>query len=379
MLKNILSGLILISVIILSNSLPGFSQCCAGSCGSPIAGGASQGVLSEHQLEFNTNFQFTNSNKFYKEDSPDTANTFDSFESIYEYFRIGYGVTKNFTMSVESGYFIRKKETGLNGNPATTYESSGFGDLILFPKYDILNRTGKNSRTEITLGLGVKIPLGSYNDSTGNIEPFSGQTYYVTNPTAVQLSSGAMDIIYYTSVFRGFTEKNFRVFANGYYISKGYNANGEKMGNFASVSLFAGKTVLKNFGITLQARYEWMDRMQINESVLIFGKPSNYFPEATGYKKVFMTPQLSYSKGNLTVFAALDFPLYQYLNTSEFYTQAGSEHQSTFGISYKIFLKKSGEKKVSTTGKYFCPMHPEQISELPAKCPICHMELEKAK
>ena len=116
-----------------------FAQCCAGGSGSPIAGGASQGVLLERQFDINTNFQFVNTDKFYKEDSPDTNNTFDSFESVYNYFRMAYGVTKNFTMSVESGYYFNKKETGLDNNPTTTYEASGWGDLILFPRYDIIN------------------------------------------------------------------------------------------------------------------------------------------------------------------------------------------------------------------------------------------------
>src|SRR5215216_1454506 len=86
------------------------AQCCAGGSGSPIAGGASQGVLLERQVELNTNFQFISTDKFYKKDSPDTAGTFDSFSSTYEYFRLAYGVTKNFTMSVESGYYFKKKE-----------------------------------------------------------------------------------------------------------------------------------------------------------------------------------------------------------------------------------------------------------------------------
>src|SRR5260221_6295548 len=185
-----------------------FAQCCAGGSGSPIAGGASQGVLQERQVELSTNFQFISTDKFYKKDVRDTSRTFDSFSSTYEYFKLAYGLTKNLTMSVESGYFFEKKEIGLDKNPATTYESKGIGDLIIFPRYDVINWTEEKHRTEVTVGLGIKIPLGSYNDSTGNIEPFSGQTFYVSKPTSVQLSSGANDIIFYTFPFRGYTDKN---------------------------------------------------------------------------------------------------------------------------------------------------------------------------
>jgi len=357
------------------------AQCCAGGSGSPIAGGASQGVLLERQVELNTNFQFINTDKFYAKDTqvPDSIRTFDSFSSTYEYFKLGYGVTKNLTMSIESGYFFKKQEVGLNDNPQTTYESKGIGDLIIFPRYDVINWTEEKTRTEVTVGLGVKIPLGSYNDSTGNVEPFSGQTFYVTKPTSVQLSSGTNDIIFYTFLFRGYTEKNLKLFANAMYIKKGWNPNGEKLGDFASVALFVGKSFFNHLGITLQTRYEWVDTMKINENILLFGRPSNYFPQATGYKKVFITPQVSYTKGKFTLYASSDFPVYQFLNTDPHYTQVGSQHQTTVGLSYRFFTKNSIIKKLEGTGKYYCPMHPEEVSDKPGKCPKCGMDLEKAK
>lgn len=357
-----------------------FSQCCAGGSGSPIAGGTSQGVLQEKQVEISTNFQFISTNKFYKKSSvaPDSVRTFDGFKNTYEYFRVAYGITKNLTFSVESGYYYQKKEIGLNNDEATTYNAKGFGDLILFPRYDIINWTEEKHRTEVTIGLGFKIPLGSYNDSTGNVEPFSGNTYYVTNPTSVQLSSGAHDIIFYTFLYRGFTEKNFRVFANALYIKKGYNPNGEKLGDFASVGIFAGKTFFNNLGVTLQARYEWMDRMKVNESIYLFGKPSNYFPEATGYKKVFISPQLSFTKGKFTVYGSYDIPVYQYLNTSEHYTQMGSQHQATIGVTFRFMALNSFLKEKSGV-TYVCPMHPNVISDKPGKCPDCGMDLVKKK
>ena len=375
--------LILLAWFCITALLPGHSaaQCCAGGGGSPIAGGASQGVLLERQVDLNTNVQFISTNNFYKKNSraPDSARTFDSFSSTYEYFRAAYGVTKNLTFSVESGYYFSKKEVGLNNNPATTYESKGIGDLIIFPRYDILNWTEEKHRTEVTLGLGFKIPLGSYNDSAGNIEPFSGNMYYVTKPTNVQLSSGGQDMIFYTFLYRGYTERNFRLFANAMYILKGYNPNGEKLGDFASVALFAGKSFFNHLGITLQARYEWVGVMQINETTLLYGKPSNYYPEATGYKKVFIAPQVSYTKGKFTLYVSADVPVYQYLNTSEYYTQAGSEFQTTVGLSYKFFAVGAVAKPEGTKADYVCPMHPDVISTKPGRCPKCGMELEKKK
>jgi hypothetical protein len=355
-----------------------YAQCCAGGSGSPIAGGTSQGVLQERQVELNTNFQFIDTDEFYKEDAKDTTRTFDSFSSVYQYFRLAYGVTKNLTMSVESGYFFSKKEVGLNGDAASSYESKGIADLVIFPRYDVINWTDEKTRTELTLGLGYKIPLGSYNDSIGNIEPFSGDTYYVTKPLSVQLSSGAQDLIFYSFFYRDYTEKNFRVFANAMYIKKGWNPNGEKLGDFASVGLFAGKTFFKNLGLTLQMRYEWVDSMQINESVLLFGKPSNYFPGATGYKKLFFSPQIGYTKGKVTFYASYDIPLYQYLNTADYYTQVGSKTQATVGMSYRFFARRSIVPN-SASGTYYCPMDPEVVSDKAGICPKCNMNLRIKK
>ena len=110
-------------------------------------------------------------------------------------------------MSVEGGNYFYKEEVGLNADPEKTYKSSGFGDLIIFPRYKILNYCTGKSTNEITVGLGFKIPVGSYNDSTGRIEPFSGDTYYITNPQSVQMSSGSQDLIFYALMHRGFTKQ----------------------------------------------------------------------------------------------------------------------------------------------------------------------------
>ena len=361
-----------LAILTYPNSL--YAQCCSGGSGSPLAGGTSQGVLLERQMEINTNVQFIKTNKFFTGDSEEQQKYFDSYASIYEYFRVGYGVTKDFTMSVEGGYYFQKKETGLDNNPQATFESQGIGDLIVFPRYDIINRTGIETRTEWTVGLGMKIPLGSYNDSSEFVEPFSGMTYYVIKPQSVQLSSGAHDFIFYTFLYRGYTLKNFRIFANGMYIKKGWNPIGEKIGDFASIGLYAGKTFFRNIGLTLALRGEWADRMQLNEDIEMYAYP-NYDPYSTGYTKVFFAPQLSLSKGKFTVYALSEIPVYQKLIK----TQVGSQFQSTVGVSYRFFVVNSKIKNSIPEGIWYCPMHPDITSKNPGKCTQCGMDLELKK
>ncbi len=363
------SFLILSVVLLYSSQLS--AQCCSGGSGSPIAGGTSQAVLQKSQLELNTNIQFIQSNVFYTGSNRDDANKyFDQYHSLYQYFRVAYGVTPELTMSVEGGNYFYKEEVGLNADPEKTYKSSGFGDLIIFPRYKILNYCTGKSTNEITVGLGFKIPVGSYNDSTGRIEPFSGDTYYITNPQSVQMSSGSQDLIFYALMHRGFTKQKFRVFANMLYVKKGWNPLGAKLGDFASVGLFAGKTFFKSLGTTLQLRYEWVDKMKLNQDILLYDYPS-YDPEATGYKKVFLSPQMSYSIKNVSFYGLLDIPVYQNLTK----TQVGSQYQFTVGLTYKLMTSSNKVK----AGDYYCPMHPEVKSVVPAKCHKCGMDLVKGK
>ncbi|MBW6489766.1 MAG: hypothetical protein K0B15_01100 [Lentimicrobium sp.] len=348
-----------------------FAQCCAGGAGSPIAGGTAQGVLQAGQLELNTNFQVTNSNRFFTGDRRDTLTYFDRFESAYQYFRVAYGLSENFTMSIESGNYFYKRETGLNNDQSRTYKSQGISDLIIFPRYNILNLITPQCRNEITVGLGFKIPLGSYNDSTGRVEPFSGTTYFVTNPQAVQLTTGAQDIIFYSFFLWSYPARNMRFFANALYIKKGWNPLGEKAGDFAGIGLFAGKTFFSSLDLTLQVRGEWMGKMELNKNILLFAYP-NYDPEATGYKKVFVAPQISYSKGNFTIYSLIDIPVYQYVTK----TQVGTMFQATAGISYRFFASNQETKNIKK-GTYYCPMHPTVVSTAKGTCPDCGMALEK--
>jgi hypothetical protein len=366
LLLLLLSGLLLFAKLT-------FAQCCAGGSGSPIAGGTSQGVLSHNQFELNTNFQYINTNKFYTKDSPESYKYFDRFHSSYQYFRFAYGVSDKLTLSLETGNFFLKEEIGLNGDKSKTYNSSGFGDLIIFPRFEVFSLKLKKIRVESTIGLGYKIPIGSYNDSTGNVEPFSGQMFYVPNPQAVQLTTGAQDIIFYNFNSINFLQSKFRVFTSSIYIKKGWNPLGEKLGDFASVGLFAGKTFFSKLGAVVQIRGEWMDQITLNENILLYAYP-NFDVEATGYKKVFVSPQVSYSIGKFTAYGMIDLPIYQYVTK----TQVGTQLQATVGLSFRFFAMKSRFDKIEI-GNYFCPMHPEVTSSYKGTCPKCGMDLEKAK
>jgi hypothetical protein len=318
-------------------TLNGVSQsCCSGGSGSPIAGGASQGVLQERQMELSLNYQYLGTDRF-KAGDVDTARLFNYLYSHYFYGRVAYGLTKNLTLSLESGYFLTKTEIALHKKD--TFSSKGVGDLIIFPRYNVYNRNTELTRTEITLGLGYKIPLGKYNDSNVVYQnPYTLKKYYATNPPTVQPTTGSQDFIFYGFIYRGWVETKFRVFANLLYIKKGWNPLGQKFGDFASVGLFAGKTIFKRIGVTLQVRAEWIDKMKYNHNIdmlALYGIDVN----STGSKKIFAVPQLSYSYKNFTVYGLGEIPIYQYVNR----VQAVSYYNFIAGLTYRFYLKKSDD------------------------------------
>ncbi|PKP54136.1 MAG: hypothetical protein CVT92_00990 [Bacteroidetes bacterium HGW-Bacteroidetes-1] len=312
-----------------------FGQCCAIGGGSPLAGDVSQGVLKDKQFEISSNYQFTHSTNFLTERTRDT-NFLEKFSSQYLYSRIAFGLSERLTMSIELGYWLEKNQVGLVGRDS--YLSKGISDLILFPRYNIIKSGAQNKFTELTFGMGFKIPLGSFNDSIGMIEPFSGETLYSTKPPAVQATSGAHDLIFRLFYSGGIPSSRFKLSANAVYILKGWNPLGEKLGNYASFGIFIGRTFFEKMNAVIQIKSEWIDKMRINSDLMMVSFP-NYDPEATGSKKIFIAPQLSYLLQNrFTFFLQSEFPIYQQVNK----TQIASQTQFTIGLTYRFMAKNSG-------------------------------------
>lgn len=57
---------------------------------------------------------------------------------------------------------------------------------------------------------------------------------------------------------------------------------------------------------------------------------------STGSRKIFITPQISFTHKNFTIYALKEIPLYQFVNG----TQVVSQEQFTAGMSYRFFIKK---------------------------------------
>lgn len=297
--------------------------CCSGSSGNPIAGGVSTGVLQKKQLEFSANYQYTFSDKFFSGTS-NTINLFESLNSDYLFLKTEYGLDKKITLSISAGYYLNKAQVG--GMKPT--QSSGLADIIIFPRINVLNKDMPFNRTEITLGLGLKAPLGSHKDSSLIIPSIN---YWEINPPISQLSSGAYDLLLYSFFFREFKLQNLKIFSSIFHINKGYNSLDQKMGNYSSIALFVSKILKNNIGSTLQIKAEEIRKMDAGN---VWN--SDDLEDSSGSKKIFMIPQLSYSLNNFSFFCSYEIPLYQNI----YGTQIGSKEKITFGLSYRLLSKQ---------------------------------------
>jgi hypothetical protein len=309
--------------------------CCSGGAGSPLAGGASTGVLKKNQIELSLSHQYNYTDEFYTGDS-DTINLIDQLTSNYMFMRFDYGITDKFTMSLATGYYLNR--TILELGYKDTISSSGISDIILLPRYSVFNKTRPNSRTEITLGVGLKIPIGSNTDSSTVGVNSVGEDVFVISPPTVQATTGSQDLMLYGFVFHGYQKRKLRLFANTLFLRKGYNSMGQKFGDYASLGLFVSKTVFKNIGLTAQVKGEWVGKMKVAETVSDVDLAIyNIDLHASGSKKVFFVPQVSYNYKQLTMFVSSEIPLYQYLTG----VQPGSMYQLTTGLSYRFMAKKA--------------------------------------
>lgn len=325
---------LLFLILIIGNHLIG-QGCCSGGSGIPIAGGAATGVLKEHQMEVSGNYQYIRSNKFYTENR-DTAALFDNLNSSYFFLRTDYGLTDKLTLSIAGGYFLNKSLVELE--KTDTISSSGFGDLIIFPRFDIYNKTKNRKQTEVTVGLGLKIPIGSHSDSNLVFShPIAGDIYSISPPT-VQPTNGSYDMMFYSFFFRSYQKRKFRIFANTFYFRRGYNSLGQKFGDYGSVGVFASKTFFKKLGLTGQLKGEWIGEMKAARNVDLLAS-YNIDKISTGSRKLFFIPQISFIQKSMIFYITNEIPLYQYVGGS----QIGSQHQITIGFNYRFMLKKADE------------------------------------
>ena len=341
-------------LILLAFSASLSAQCCTGGGGGAgsLAGNFAQGVLLKGQILANLNFQHIHTNRFLEghkflksEDYHALApnNYLSGFDTKLLYLRIGFGLTNRLTIFAETGYYINKTDYRVNYLVDKT-RSSGMADLTIAPSYNVFLKTTEKYIAEITVGLGVKIPLGPYNDSVLVFtDTISGTSYYDRKSPAVQLSSGANDFRFTSSFSYRFVKAKLGLSLTGLCILKGWNPVGEKFGNYYTASLFVTKTILPNLFAIGQIKGEFIGRKKLKNGGQSLISASD-LAENSGSMALFFCPRIAYNVGqNLSFFALIELPVFQHVNG----IQLGTKFNYSAGVTFKI-LPKYKNSKVST-------------------------------
>ncbi len=365
--------------------------CCSGGSGNPLSGAAATGVLKKGQIEVLNTYKFTRSNRFLSGDS-DTASFFDNLTSNYLFLKTDYGISDKLTLSLATGYYLNRTITEFPYPTITEngvvieqnkISSGGIGDLILFPRYSVYNNKNENSRTELTLGMGLKIPLGHHNDSNfvgfskfvnmqNNPPTIDSVEVWQTSPPTIQSTTGSNDIMFYGFFSKHYPHRKLRFFASALYINKGWNSLGEKFGNYGSLGLFVSRMFFDKLSLVGQLKGEIVGRMKTHEEINVLSL-YNVDVHSTGSKKLSFVPQIGYTVNKaLTFFINADLPLYQYMNGM----QIASQYEITSGISYRFNVKKPEIPETKFTITNDLTLYKESKFKVWGKCVMCKEKIE---
>ncbi len=337
---------LLLAVVFLGIYQWSIAQCCAGGGGgaSSVAGNFSQGVLLKNQLEFNLNYQHTYTNRFKVIDQEISISDYHeaAFNNYLEgvttnflYARLAYGLSDKLTFSLEAGYYINKTEFK-EDYLVDTATSRGISDITLFPRYNVYLKKTALHQTEVTLGMGMKIPVGEFHDSMSiGRDALTGEEYFEKKSLAIQPSSGANDFLFYAFISRKFIPQNLSLYLSSLYIIKGWNPDGDKFGDYFSVSAFTTKPIFPSFITVVQFKQEYMAQKEKLPGLQSPSSSADMAANSGGFKTFFVPRIIFNYKNNVTLYSLIEIPLYQYC----YGTQLASQVNFSIGLTLRTIPK----------------------------------------
>jgi len=305
-------GKLIFILIIFSSPSYIIAQCC--SPGGPTVGSLSSGTVWKNNLKFTTYYQYGISAD-YRDGS--SISDFDLLNKGYYNF-IGilasYGVTNNFTLTLESGYYITKTQDYNLDVSDNILEGFGLTELTILPKYSILNAI--DNYFDLSFGLGIKIPFTREQQLSNN----------VVLPIDVQPSSNALGFIsdLYLNYPLNYNDLQLMLFnridmnTDTDFIGTKYT-NGTRVAT--SINMLYG--ISDKFSSLYQLKHEF--RAQ--------DKRDNKLIDASGYNIFFISTQIIYLFDELIQTSLLfDYPLYENYNG----VQLSIDYKVSFAMTYNL-------------------------------------------
>ncbi|NVN95335.1 MAG: hypothetical protein HXX18_08645 [Bacteroidetes bacterium] len=301
-----LAILVFISFIYHSSAIYGQNL----AAGNPSLSDAEKICLSAKEIAFSLSYQNSFANKFYNEDRLyNGIKTFKNANSNYAEFKSAYGFTPRISAAVELGYFFNKtinyQDSSRNG--------FGLGDAAIYLKYRLIN--SKAAKFILLPSIGIKLPIGVFNQTDNNlplpiaVQPSSGNFKYMASVYMLKVINEQL------SIASNCTYESAQMIESKYFYLK--------YGDQWMLSFLGNYKFNKNISCNLQFRFENKDKTHMSFNKII---------ESSGYKIIFITPQLDYCFGNSWQFSVYaDLPFYRYYN--------GIQYASNYSLSIRLLKK----------------------------------------
>lgn len=292
MIKRIISTVLLTAFYGLL-SYSNAQGCC--TAGSSTFGGLERGATKNGILLLGTGFVSTSLNSTYdgRNEINDPLNRTSSVSSFN--LELEYGLSENISVLISGNYVIKNRETTVrssidNSKEIINFDGKGIGDVIILGKYEIINPTIL-SPTGLSLGGGVKLPVGSYTQEV------NGSRLAID----LQPGTGSTDVLLWGNFYKGFQPLNFALVLNSLYRYAGSNLDGYRFGD--------------EIIITIGGEYYIEDYLIISSSFR--GRFANKdfwggrFLPSTGGSYVDWLPNLIYTEPFYNLKAFLQLPVYR--------------------------------------------------------------------
>jgi len=281
----------------LLSSVFAVAQCCGA--GSPVSGDAEQRTIAQHALKTFVIHKYSYSDTYYdgstKLDIVKPIGMLKTSEFNYSELNLIYGLTSKMSVQTALGYFWNKTMDYQNATLGRL-SGSGLADLTLSAKYTAYKSFFR--QIEITPGLGVKIPIGVFDQYQNG----------ALLPITIQPSSGSYKYQASLTMYKGFRSSNFSLLS--------YNAielssviNSPSFANFRAGNLYVNSIffvyAFKKLSAVVQVRNEYRD-MEIRNANL---------KTDTGGEIVYIAPSVGFhvfEKLGLSI--GLDYPIYRHYN-----------------------------------------------------------------
>ncbi len=271
---------------------------CFVSPGNPIAGSTNVGVLQQGTWRAMIIYKYDERADYFEGDKNIGPMFVQSADYNFLSASLAYGISTNWTLEAEAGYFLNKSYRYRDIDPLTGY---GPSNIVLSTKHLIYSNAERNTEWSASAGLNI---------------PFSREPQFVDGvmlPVDLQPSSGNYGVVGQSFFIREFPDRSIRIFLiNRYHMVLGENKLGYRFGSSFHSSLFLARhlyfpwtSITKDLTAILQLRHKYSGRNQKDQEAV----------NNSGSQLFFVAPQLNYNPRPLwNISLIAEFPLYQYYN-----------------------------------------------------------------